>query len=195
MRFTSSSRLLGVAQDSWKVRPATNHQLWSAVGAISLAGEYEKAGLRISTSKRFRQGIKRRVFRNAPAALLPGDPGFPDKSGNNKRWSNFGPHVDWLGCERRWQASVRAAYALLTIMSPCNGASTRGLLRRWGTTIKDSECCRRTGRSLAGIAGGSPFPINSTRCALVCALWIVMSPLLDIRTPYVSSWDLSVQNR
>lgn len=42
----------------------------------------------------FDQGIKSKVFANAPAGLtFPGDPGFPDSSGLNHRWNLWSPRV------------------------------------------------------------------------------------------------------
>src|SRR6266446_2242143 len=123
-------------QDTWKVKPrlTMNYGLrWEPfLPPVSTNGKVYNFD-----HDRFLQGVRSTVFKNAPAGLyFPGDPGFPDKSGVNKRWLNFAPRMglasDVTGDGR---TSVRASYGLAYDDLPLQWRVNAGRVPPWSTQI------------------------------------------------------------
>jgi len=189
--------LIGLyAEDNWKVVPRIN---------INYGLRWEPFLPQVSTNgrvynfdiERFRQGIKSTVVRNAPAGFYyPGDPGFPDKSGVNKRWLNFGPRVG-LGWDVNGdgRTSVRASYGLSYNYLPLQWRINAGFAPPWGTTITINSPAGGLDNPWQGFPGGNPFPLKFDQNALFPLFGSYESTPYNIRMPYVSSWNLGIQRQ
>jgi hypothetical protein len=145
--------------------------------------------------KRFQQGIKSTVYKNAPAGLYyPGDPGFPDNSGIYKRWRNFAPRVglawDVTGNGR---TSIRASYAYsFNYVSaqwhedPIASPPWSNITAIQGVSLDDPW---------ANFPGGNPFPVIQGANARFTAFGNFQTVPYDIQTPTTSSWNLSLQRQ
>jgi Carboxypeptidase regulatory-like domain len=144
---------------------------------------------------RFQQGIKSTVFKNAPAGFTYiGDPGFPGKSGINKRWGQFAPRIglawDVNGDGR---TSIRASYAY--------GYDFVGALWRedYSSAAPWTNNTTITGVPFddpwRGFPGGNPFPVSLGADARFSPYTMFQAVPQNMRTPSTSSWNLSVQRQ
>ncbi|HYR90432.1 MAG TPA: carboxypeptidase regulatory-like domain-containing protein [Terriglobia bacterium] len=182
------------AQDSWKAVPriTINYGLrWEPfLPQVSTNGRVYNFDI-----ERFRPGIKSTVFRNAPAGFYyPGDPGFPDKSGINKRWLSFAPRVglawDVNGDGR---TSVRASYAMAYNYLPLQWRINAGFAPPWGTAVTINGPPGGLDNPWQGF--GNPFPLKFDQNALFPLFGSYESTPYNIRMPYVPSWNLSIQRQ
>src|SRR5207248_9011978 len=90
-------------QDTWKLSPRLTLNLglrWEPF----LPQQVNNGAIYTFDFGRLQQGIKSRVFTNAPAGLYyAGDPGFAGKAGIKNRFDQFAPRVgiSWRSEERR----------------------------------------------------------------------------------------------
>ncbi len=141
-------------------------------------------------------GTNQAVFKaaHAPAGLFyPGDPGFPGKAGMNGHWLNLNPRVglawDLKGDGR---TSIRASY----------GKSSDFVTGSYhlGTIIAAPWAARVFANSPSGgfddpwsdYPGGNPFP---TGPALYPYFTFYQNMKYNTHTPYVQSWNLSIQRQ
>ena len=144
---------------------------------------------------KFQQGIKSTVFKNAPAGFTyTGDPGFPGKSGIDKRWAQFAPRIglawDVKGDGR---TSIRASYAYGYDFVAALWREDYSSAAPWtnNTTI--------TGVPFddpwRGFPGGDPFPVSLGADARFSPYTMFQAVPQNMRTPSTSSWNLSVQKQ
>jgi hypothetical protein len=146
---------------------------------------------------RFKQGIRSTVFKNAPAGFYyPGDPGFPGKSGINKQWTNFAPRVglawDVKGDGR---TSVRASYGLAYSYLPLQWRIDAGRAAPWGAETTVATPPGGFENPWQGFPGGDPFPLKFDVNAPFVPFGSYETTPYNIKTTYVSSWNLSVQRQ
>ncbi|OFV91240.1 MAG: hypothetical protein A3H28_13385 [Acidobacteria bacterium RIFCSPLOWO2_02_FULL_61_28] len=144
---------------------------------------------------RFRAGTKSTQFVNAPAGFsYPGDPGFVGLSGINKKWAHFAPRVglayDLTGDGR---TSLRASY----------GYSYNYISGQWRLPVSNSAPWTGTAElpfPVGGLADpwqgiGNPFPFVLNRETRFPPGADLVSQNPDLKTPAMSSWNLSVQRQ
>ena len=193
------------AQDTWKV----NNQF-----TLNLGVRWEPFTPQVRMDKRsgtfrrdwFEQGIRSKVFPNAPKGFLytggdrpngvPGDEGMPDHARiSNNLWSHFAPRVgmawDVSGDGR---TSVRAAYGLF-FDSP-HTYQFNGLRN---TPPYDPRVQLRRYFGLDdpwnGYPGGNPYPIAVTQNLTFPAGLFYQQIRADYKSPYVHQWNLSLQRQ
>ncbi|PYV74128.1 MAG: hypothetical protein DMG96_21070, partial [Acidobacteria bacterium] len=181
-------------QDTWKVKPrlTMNYGLrWEPfLPQVSTNGKVFNFD-----HNRFLQGTRSTVFRNAPVGLyFPGDPGFPDNSGIHKQWLKFAPRLGMA-----WDAtgdgrtSLRAFYGLAYDYLPLQWRINAGRVAPWSPQI--TLVGATVDNPWGSFPGGNPFPIKVDQNAHSCR-WHLMRRLpYNIHTPYVSSWNLSLQRQ
>jgi hypothetical protein len=182
-------------QDSWKVTPrlTINAGLrWEPWFPIELTnGAVYNFDL-----SRFQQGIKSTVFKNGPAGFrFPGDAGFQDHSGMNRKWLDLGPRVGIAWDPRgNGRFSIRASYGLSydyvngqffinTAVAPPFGSETRIL----GTAPFANPFL---GSGLTNI-----FPITFDQNApfSLAGPFITLKP--DQKTTGTHAWNLTIQKQ
>jgi len=181
-------------QDAWKAKPrlTVNYGLrWQPfLPQVSTNGKVYNFDL-----DRFRQGIRSTIFKNAPAGLYyPGDPGFPGKSGIQKRWLDFAPHVglawDVTGDGR---TAVRTSYGLAYNDLPLQWRFNAGRVAPWTTQITlNSVALDDPWRAYPG---GNPFPIKLDQNAAFPLFGSYETTPYKIHTTYVQSWNAGLQRQ
>jgi hypothetical protein len=182
------------ATDTWKVMPnlTMNYGLrWEPylpqVMTNGRAYNFDYA--------KFQQGVKSTVFRNAPAGFTYiGDPGFPGKSGIDKRWAQFAPRVGFAwDVNGDGRTSVRASYAYGYDFVAALWREDYSSAAPWtnNTTI--------TGVPFddpwRGFPGGNPFPVSVDANARFSPYTMFQAVPQNMRTPSTSSWNLSLQKQ
>jgi hypothetical protein len=143
---------------------------------------------------RFQQGIRTSVFNNAPAGFYyPGDPGFPGKAGIHKQWTNFSPRLglawDPNGDGR---TSIRASYALSYEYYPLKFREDVTAASPWGKRNQLSSPPGGLDDPWRHV-GGSPFPFVVDANTEFAPSGVFLNTRYDIKNPYASLWNLSVQ--
>jgi hypothetical protein len=182
------------AQDSWRARDRVtlNYGLrWEPfLGQQMLFG-----GAAIWNHDNFMNGVRSKVFLNAPPGLLyPGDDGFPEgKSGYNKRWLNFSPRVglawDVTGDGR---LAFRSSYSLTPDFPSGDYMNINASAPPWGnrtlvtTTNFDDPY---------SVVGGSPHPVSTGPNTIFpnFGSFGAMDP--DIQPPRVQSWNVTLEKQ
>jgi Carboxypeptidase regulatory-like domain len=145
---------------------------------------------------RFQQGIRSTVFRNAPSGFFySGDSGFPENSGINKRWLNFGPRLGlaWdVGGDGR--TSIRASYGLSYAYIPLGSRSGVGATAPWAVRFVTSPQGSFQNPWL-NIAGGDLFPLKLDQNALFPPYVSFLTIPSDNQTPQISSWNITMQKQ
>jgi hypothetical protein len=180
------------AQDTWKVTPRLTLN-------IGLRWEpwfpqiIPNGAIYNFDMQRFVQGVKSQAQPNAPAGLyFPGDPGFPDKSGQYAHYRDFEPRIglafDPFG---NGKTSIRASYGLFydfangqffinTTVAPPYGDETRvnavPFDNPWST-----------------YPGGNPYPIRTFNTFTLNAPYLTMP--YNMPATELHSWNLSVQHQ
>ncbi|PYS50518.1 MAG: hypothetical protein DMG13_20830 [Acidobacteria bacterium] len=146
---------------------------------------------------RFRQGIKSMVFRNAPAGLsYPGDPGFPGKSGINTHWLNFAPRLGFAwDVNGNGHTSVRASYGLAYDYLPLQWRINAGFVAPWNFQTTLFSPPGGLVNPWRDFPGGNPYPIRFDQDARFPPYGSYETTPYNIRTPYVSSWNFSIQRQ
>jgi hypothetical protein len=181
------------ATDTWKARPSLtlNYGIrWSPFlpQSTPYATNFDY--------DRFRQGIKSRVYLNAPAGMqYHGDPGFPKRTAH-ARWNLFAPRAglawDPTGDGRM---AVRASYALSHIFVPGNYREWFAGSAPFGNQLFLINPPGGLEDPLAGLAGANIFPYQLGPNAPFVANGLFFTQSYDIRSPYSQSWNISVQRQ
>jgi hypothetical protein len=143
----------------------------------------------------FRNGIKSKVFVNAPAGLLyPGDDGFPSgKTGLNKQWTNFSPRagVAW-DVNGDGRMAVRASYALAYDFMSSDYHQINSSAPPFGnrSLITDPP-----GRMDDPYSGADPHPIVTNRDVTYPAFGSFGTMNPDINSPRVQTWNVTVERQ
>jgi hypothetical protein len=143
----------------------------------------------------FRNGIKSKVFVNAPAGLLyPGDDGFPSgKTGLNKQWTNFSPRagIAW-DVNGDGRMAVRASYALAYDFMSSDYHQINSSAPPFGnrSLITDPP-----GRMDDPYSGADPHPIVTNRDVTYPAFGSFGTMNPDINSPRVQTWNVTVERQ
>jgi hypothetical protein len=184
------------ATDTWKARP--NLTLSGGLRWEPYFPLVDTKGANYNFSyERFRQGIKSKVFLNAPSGLyFNGDDGFPAPAGVNSQWWHFAPRVglawDVSGDGRM---SVRASYGLAYDFLALKWRTDTTSAPPWGNRLILNNLPGGLTDPWAGVAGGSIFPYKLDANAPFAPAGLYMSTPYDMKNPYVQSWNLSVQRQ
>jgi Carboxypeptidase regulatory-like domain/TonB dependent receptor-like, beta-barrel len=159
---------------------------------------WEKQGRVLSFDKaRFDQGIRSKVFNNAPAGLLfPGDAGGPTKSFSGDTWLLFSPRLglawDPAGDGRM---TIRAAYGIFPDYPHLFHYDHIKASPPWGADIFIAIPPGGFEEPWRDILGGNPFPIVvDANVRFSDALSVVSIPK-KIKPPYINQWNLSIQRQ
>jgi Carboxypeptidase regulatory-like domain len=181
--------------DTWKVTPrlTLNYGLrWEPFLPLSLT----MGAFYVFDYGRFQQGIKSKVYPNAPAGMyFPGDPGFPENgSSMNDRWRIINPRIglawDPSGDGR---TSIRASYGNATDFTISNQFGGSAISPPHGFIADVSNPGGGLEDPWRDYPGGSPVPYKPPQFTPFAAF----SPVdrYDMQPPYVQSWTLSVQRQ
>jgi hypothetical protein len=184
----------GYATDTWKAkqRVTVNYGIrWEPfIGQTMSEGSVTSFD-----ENRFHQGVKSTVFKNAPAGwYYPGDPGFPGKSGINKRWGQFAPRLGFAwDVAGDGKTSVRASYAYSYNFVNAQWREDTTGSAPWGN--RTSLQSVSLDDPWKDFPGGIPFPLVSGTDARFSAYSNMQSMRFDIKTPTTSAWNLGVQRQ
>jgi hypothetical protein len=183
------------AQDTWKVsrRLTLNYGLrWEPwFPTIAANGAIYNFSL-----DRYNQGIVSQVYPNAPPGLyFAGDPGFPGKSGQYRKWKDFEPRVglawDPTGSGK---TSIRASYGLFFDFAPSQLWFNTTVAPPFGDEIKNNSPAGGFDNPWQGFPGGNPYPITSTDLFTPHAPYITVAGY-NMPTTEMHSWNLSIQRQ
>ncbi len=188
------------AQDTWKITPrlTLNYGVrWEPWFPQQLTNN---AVYNFDYS-RFYAGTRSTVFKNAPAGFtFPGDQGFVEQSGMNKRWGNLGPRVglawDPKGDGRM---SIRASYGLAydfvngqfyinTANAPPWGSETRIT-----GNVPFDDPFGSSAAAAQGITNIFPVSFSVNAPFSVVGPFIALKP--NMRNPETHTWNVSVQRQ
>jgi hypothetical protein len=145
---------------------------------------------------RFVQGIKSKVYVNAPAGLYyRGDPGFPE-NGIDARFAQFAPRMGlaW-DVSGDGKTSVRASYSLGYIALPSDFRERYSGTGPWGGRVTLSSPIGGLSDPYRGIPGGDIFPYELNKdVQFVPYGWVLTQPY-DLPLPYTQSWNLTLQRQ
>ena len=151
-------------QDTWRASDRVTLNLglrWEPYFGVNVD---KQRGLQLQ-HRQLPQGIKSKVFVNAPAGLLyPGDAGFPSgKTGLNKQWTNFSPRAgvawDVTGDGRM---ALRASYALAYDFMSSDYHQINSSAPPFGNRSLITDPPGRMDDPYAAV-GGDPHPIVTNR--------------------------------
>jgi hypothetical protein len=150
--------------------------------------------------ERFRQGIKSKVYPNAPAGLyFLGDPGFPENSFVNRRWRTFAPRVGFAwDVQGDGRTSVRASYGFAYDLGTGQTLAASSSAPPWALRTEAQGSSGGFEDPWRDYAGGNPFPyIPAQGSAAQFPTFATYVPLLryDMTPPATQSWNLSVQRQ
>jgi len=185
------------AADVWKVTPRLTMNYGVRYEPFLPLTITEGASYQFD-DQRFSQGIKSKVYPNAPAGLyFPGDPGTP--SGLKPimtKWNYFGPRVG-----AAWdpsgdgKTSVRASYGIAYDFSGSFtfGGSSSAPPWGFGTTIQSPVGGFED--PWRGFPGGDPFPLDRSVARFPQSSNYYAVQDYDMSSPTVQSWNLSIQRQ
>ena len=186
------------AQDTWKATPklTLNYGVrWQPFLQQEITNGF---GIYSFDYKRFSQGIKSTVFKNAPAGFAyPGDPGFPPgKSGFFTRWSEFSPRLGlaW-DVQGNGRTSVRASYGMSYEDLPMQWRIFPIQSPPWGNVISLTSPSGGLGNPWASVPGGNPFPTKFGADLPFVPFGDFQNVPYDLKPITVSSWNLSLQRQ
>jgi hypothetical protein len=183
-------------QDDWRVRPNLTINAgvrWEPAIPIrntySWVSNFDKA--------RFDQGIRSRVYPQAPAGLIfPGDDGYPGRGAVEKRMALFAPRLGAI-----WtpsgddQMSVRASWGIF-YDTPHLFFNTRFANNPpWGAQITLSNPAGGFADPYLGYPGGNPFPALNTQWATAAfpAFGVYVNAPIDLKPQQLHQWNVGIQ--
>lgn len=185
-------------QDEWRLR--SNVTLSAGVrwepfnplqATFGWASHFDRA--------RFDQGLKSRVYPQAPAGLIfPGDEGFPGNGVSKPQRWNFAPRLGVI-----WQpnnddrTSVRAAWGIF-YDTPHLFFNTRFSNNPpWGAQLTITNPAGGFSDPYLGYPGGNPFPALNTnwQTAAFPAFGVYVNAPLDLQSQRLQQWNLTVQRQ
>jgi hypothetical protein len=195
-----SNHYLGLyAQDSWRVssKLTVNAGLrWDpyfpVYGHDGRLTRFDRA--------RFDQGLKSKVFPNAPAGLVfPGDDAMPGKSvARNQLW-HFGPRLgaifDPAGAGRE---TLRASYGRLYDLPHLQMFSGQAQMAPWGNSTTVTNMPQGWDNPWVAVPGGDPIPaaLNGPNASSVFPLFSnYASWPLDLPPTSTDQWNVSYQRQ
>jgi hypothetical protein len=183
-------------QDDWRVRPNLTFNAgvrWEPYiplrNTYSWVSNFDKA--------RFDQGIRSKVYRQAPAGLIfPGDEGYPGRGTTYRKLANLAPRIGaiWTPSDDG-NTSVRASWGIF-YDTPHLFFNTRFSNNPpWGAQITISNPVGGFSDPYLGYPGGNPFPALNTDWATAAfpAFGVYVNAPLDTMPQQLQQWNLSVQ--
>jgi carboxypeptidase family protein len=185
-------------QDDWKVRPnlTLNAGLrWEPF--IPLRNTFDWVSHFDQT--RFDQGLKSRVYPQAPAGLIfPGDDDYPGSSTTHGRALLFAPRVGaiWTPGNNN-NTSIRAAYGIF-YDTPHLFFNTRFANNPpWGAQITISNPAGGWADPYLGYPGGNPFPALNDNWATAAfpAFGVYVNTPIEMHPTSLHQWNVSAQRQ
>jgi hypothetical protein len=190
-------------QDSWKVHPrlTLNYGVrWEPyLSPYNNDGENEHFDV-----DAFRQGVRSKVFANAPAGLFfPGDPQYTSgKYFNGPRWAKFYPRVGLaFDPEGKGRMTIRAAYGMYGDRAMMLAGTQVYFSAPFGNLLSNS------GASLSDpwvAAGGNPMPrlsalqgigVYDKNLPFFNSGNYVTTRMNDFDPVYMNQWNLNIQRQ
>ncbi len=185
------------AQDTWKVTPrlTLNYGIrWEPFLPLDLSLGVPYA----FSDEKFRQGVKSKVYPNAPAGLyFAGDPDFPTTgSSMNNRWAVFNPRLGlaW-DVQGDGRTSVRASFGLATDFTKGRQFGSGASAPPWGFQVAVQSPTGGFEDPWRDYPGGMPVPYESGRAVFTPFAQFLPIHRHDQQPPYVTSRMLSVQRQ
>src|SRR5262249_42721669 len=135
-------------------------------------------------------------FTNAPAGFYwPGDPGFADHSGVNRRWDQFAPRagIAW-DPKGNGKMSVRASFGMSYDFPNIQIFSTEATAPPFGDQLTIPGPVP-FGNPFSALAGGNIFPVAFNANAPFTPFGTFVSENPNIKATTVYNWNLSVQRQ
>jgi hypothetical protein len=184
-------------QDAWRV--SNRVTLNAGVRWEPYFGQYvENDAVVLWRKENFDQGIRSKVFLNAPPGLIyPGDEGFPDgKTGLNKQWSNLAPRagVAW-DVHGDGRLAVRSSYSMgydfmageyHNINSGAPPFGNRSLILDPPGGLDDPW---------GHLPGGDPHPIVASPTVAYIPFGAFGSMDPDINSPRAQQWNVMLEQQ
>jgi hypothetical protein len=200
--FARQTQMAFYGQDVWKVVPrlSLNYGLRWAPNLPMKDMRRPVSGVMHFHENLYRQGIKSKVFKNAPAGMVyPGDPSFElsDNSVYHANWLNLGPRVglawDVQGDAR---TSLRASYGLSYDEFPLQMRQGNSIGQPpWGSEVILDNPIGGLDNPWQGVPGGNPFPTTLGVDAVFPASGAFQSQPYKVLPTYNQSWNLTVQRQ
>ena len=185
-------------QDDWKVRPNLSLNVgvrWEPFiplrNTFGWVSHFDKS--------RFDQGLKSRVYPQAPAGLIfPGDDDYPGDATTHGRMAMFAPRVGaiWTpGADNN--TSIRAAWGIF-YDTPHLFFNTRFANNPpWGAQITIPNPAGGWADPYLGYPGGNPFPALNTDWANAAfpAFGVYVNTPIEMEPTVLQQWNVSVQRQ
>jgi hypothetical protein len=147
----------------------------------------------------FLQGLKSKVFTNAPAGVLfPGDPGVADvgTAENEARWMHFAPRLG-LAWDPKGDGLtvIRAAYGIFYDYPHLNGFGGLRNTPPRGNVIQIPTPVGGFDDPWLGYPGGNPIPLAVTKDVVFPTQGVYTIIPQDTKTSYINQWNLSLQHQ
>jgi hypothetical protein len=146
----------------------------------------------------FDQGIRSKVYKNAPAGLqFRGDSEVPDSNAfSTSRWMNFAPRFG-LAWDPNGDArmTIRAAYGIFfdyPHMFQFDGLKDAP---PWGSRVTLTNPVGGFEDPWQGYPGGNPYPVILNSNVTFPTSGTYLNIPLQLKTPYANEWNLSVQRQ
>jgi Carboxypeptidase regulatory-like domain len=183
--------------DVWKITPRVTFNYgarWEPFLPLDL-----KLGIPHGFSdERFRQGIKSKVYPNAPAGLyFKGDPGFPTTGSSvNNRWKIFNPRIGFAwDVQGDGRTSVRASFGIATDFTKARQYGGGASAPPWGFQTTVTSPPGGFEDPWAGYPGGMPVPYNPASARFTPFAQFLPVLHENMQPPYVQSRTLSIQRQ
>ena len=185
-------------QDDWRVRSDLSINLglrWEPFiplrNTFSWSSHFDRA--------RFDQGLKSRVYPQAPAGLIfPGDDGYPGRGTTRGKWAQLAPRVGAIWTPGQdGNTSVRAGYGIF-YDTPHLFFNTRFANNPpWGAQITIPNPAGGWADPYLNYPGGNPFPAlnNNWATAAFPAFGVYVNAPMDINPTSLHQWNVSAQRQ
>ncbi len=195
--ITFHQRYLGAyVQDAWRAtsRVTINGGVrWEPFFGQNL----ERGAISEFSRDDFSNNVRSTVFRNAPAGLrYPGDPGFPGKTGLDRKWWNVAPRAgaawDVRGDGR---LALRSSYGLSYDYPTGEFLSNPAAAPPFGNRIRLTDPPGGFDNPYGHLPGGDPHPIVPGPNAEYPLGGTFASIRPDLNAPRIQSWNVTVEKQ
>ena len=185
-------------QDDWRVRNDLSLNVglrWEPFiplrNTYSWASHFDKS--------RFDQGLKSKVYPQAPAGLMfPGDDGYPGRGTTRSKMAQFAPRVGAIWTPGQdGNTSIRAGWGIF-YDTPHLFFNTRFANNPpWGAQITIPNPAGGWADPYQTYPGGNPFPALNTnwQTAAFPAFGVYVNAPLDIKPTSLHQWNVSAQRQ
>ena len=185
-------------QDDWRVRPNLSLNVgvrWEPF--IPLRNTYSWASH--FDQSRFDQGLKSKVYPQAPAGLIfPGDDGYPGRGTTQSKLAQFAPRLGAIWTPGQdGNTSIRAGWGMF-YDTPHLFFNTRFSNNPpWGAQITIPNPAGGWADPYQTYPGGNPFPALNTEWATAAfpAFGVYVNAPMEINPTALQQWNVSVQRQ